>query len=124
MTPEAAIYQFLSGFDISAYPSSSTPDQADFPYLTYDLVISGGWDAGEVSMAVNVWYRTSSEAILNTKVRQISAAIGTGGVFLPCDGGVVWVKRGSPWAQSLSDESDNNIKRRYLNFDIEYIVPD
>lgn len=122
MTPEAAIYTFLSSFGIPAYASSSVPDQATFPYLTYDLVL-GEWGQPEVNMPVNVWYRTDSEALPNAKVREISQAIGMGGVTLPCDGGMLWVKKGSPWAQAVTIEGeDEKVKRRYVNIDIEYLT--
>ena len=32
-------------------------------------------------------------------------------VGIPCDGGYIWLKRGSPFCQSLKYEEDNNIKR-------------
>ena len=122
MTPEAAIYAFLSGFSIPAYASSSVPDQAQFPYITYDLVIGESMGV-EVNMPVNVWYRTESEAIPNAKVREIHDAIGMGGVCLPCDGGMLWIKRGSPWAQAMTVEGeDEKIKRRYININIEFLT--
>lgn len=129
VTPEAAIYQFLSGFGIPAYASSSVPDQdgpmwEGFPYLTYDLVL-GEWEQGEVNMPVNVWYRTESEATPNAKVREIGSAIGMGGVTLPCDGGMLWLKKGSPWAQAVViDGEDEKVKRRLLNISIETITFD
>ena len=124
MTPEAAIYSFLSGFSIPAYAASAVPDQAYFPYLTYDLVL-GEWEQGEVNMPVNVWYRTESEATPNAKVREISQAIGMGGVTLPCDGGMLWLKKGSPWAQAVTiDGEDEKVKRRLLNISIETITFD
>lgn len=122
MTPEAAVYTFLSSFGIPAYAASSVPDQATFPYLTYDLVI-GEWGQPEVNMPVNVWYRTDSEAAPNAKVREISQAIGMGGVTLPCDGGMLWVKKGSPWAQAMTVEGeDEKVKRRYININIEFLI--
>ncbi len=122
MTPEAAVYTFLSSFGIPAYAASSVPDQATFPYLTYDLVL-GEWGQPEVNMPVNVWYRTDSEALPNAKVREISNAIGMGGVTLPCDGGMLWVKKGSPWAQAVTVEGeDEKVKRRYVNINIEYLT--
>ena len=124
MTPEAAIYGFLNGFSIPAYASASVPDQAQFPYITYDLVL-GEWEQGEVNMPVNVWYRTDSEAQPNAKVREISQAIGMGGVTLPCDGGMLWVKKGSPWAQAVTVEGeDEKVKRRYININIEFLTID
>lgn len=127
MTPEAAIYGFLNDFSIPAYASSSVPDQSSpewqgFPYITYDLVL-GEWGQPEVNMPVNVWYRTDSEALPNAKVREISQAIGMGGVTLPCDGGMLWVKKGSPWAQAVTVEGeDEKVKRRYININIEYLT--
>lgn len=122
MTPEAAVYTFLSSFGIPAYAASSVPDQATFPYLTYDLVL-GEWGQPEVNMPVNVWYRTESEAQPNAKVREISNAIGMGGVTLPCDGGMLWVKKGSPWAQAMTVEGeDEKVKRRYININIEFLI--
>lgn len=122
MTPEAAIHNFMSSFGIPAYSMSSTPDDARFPYITYNLVI-GDWAQGSVIMPVNVWYRSDSESEPNAKVREIADAIGHSGVTLPCDRGMVWVKIGSPWSQNvLGSDSDAKIKRRYLNVYVDYLV--
>lgn len=122
MTAEAAIYQFLSSFGIPAYASSSVPDQAEFPYITYDLVL-GAWGQTEVNMPVNVWYRTESEAEPNAKVRELSEAIGLGGVTIHCDGGMLWLKKGTPWAQVMTIEGeDEKVKRRYVNINIEFLT--
>lgn len=119
MTPEAAIYNFWSGFGIPAYAVASTPEDAEYPYITYELAI-GEWGQGEVNTTANVWYYTDSEAAPNAKVREIGNAIGLGGKQLRCDGGTLWLKKGSPWAQSVPVEGNSSIKRRYLNVDIEY----
>lgn len=122
MTPEAAIYSFLSSFGIPAYASTSTPAEAEFPYITYDLVL-GEWGEPEVNMPVNIWYRTDSEALLNAKVRQISERVGEGGVTVPCNGGMLWLKKGTPWAQAVRVEGeDEKVKRRYVNINIEFLA--
>ena len=127
MTPEAAIYQFLSSFGIPAYATASVPDQDDpawqgFPYISYDLVL-GEWGQPEQNLPVNVWYRTESESAPNAKVREMYERIGLGGVCLPCDNGMLWVKRGSPWAQAMEIEGeDEMVKRRYVNINIEYLL--
>lgn len=127
MTPEAAIYQWLNGFGIPAYASTSVPDQdgplwEGFPYLTYDLVL-GEWGKTEVNMPVNLFDRTASEKKLNDKVREISHALGYGGTTVPCDGGMLWLKKGSPWAQAMSIEGeDDDVKRRYININIEFLT--
>lgn len=122
MTPEAALYNFFSSFGIPAYAATATPSDAEFPYITYDLVM-GEWMEVEVNLPVNVWYRTESEAQPNAKVREISSRIGEGGVTLPCDGGMLWIKKGSPWAQAVRVEGeDEKVKRRYVNINVEFLT--
>lgn len=120
MTKDKALQAWFGTF-LDAYPASNVPQDVTFPYLTYDL-ITGAFDSGEVSLTVNLWYYTESEAVPNAKAQEMSDAIGRGGKVLPCDGGFIWVKRGSPWCQSITEESDPNIKRRYLNVTVEYLT--
>lgn len=121
MTKAAALYQFFSSFGMPAYTSTSVPDGVTFPYLTYELITSA-FKAGEVGLTVNLWFYTTSEAIPNAKAEELSEAIGMGGKILKCDGGYIWLKRGSPWCQSLSDETSPTIKRRYINVTAEYLT--
>lgn len=121
MTKAAAIQKFFSSFGMEAYTTASVPDDAVFPYLTYELAVSA-WEEGEVALTVDLWFHTESEAIPNRKAEELSAAIGQGGAMLRCDGGYVWLKRGSPWCQSIRDEADRSIKRRYINVTAEYFT--
>ena len=121
MTKEAALQAFFEQF-LPSYAASSVPEDVVFPYLTYEL-ITGAWEEGEVGLTVNLWYYTTSEAAPNAKVREISSAIGMSGTLVPCDDGAIWFKRGSPWAQSMTDSTDTRIKRRYLNVTAEYMTP-
>lgn len=121
MTKAAALHQFFSSFGITAYTDTGVPEDAVFPYLTYELIVDA-WDGGETGLTVNLWFYTESEAIPNAKADEISRTIGLGGIVLPCEGGYIWVKRGSPWCQSLSDETSEMIKRRYLNVTVEYLT--
>lgn len=121
MTKAAALYQFFSSFGMPAYTSTSVPDDVKFPYLTYELITSA-FEAGEVGLTVNLWFYTTSEAAPNAKAQELSEAIGMGGKILRCDGGGIWLKRGSPWCQSLSDETSPTIKRRYINVTAEYLT--
>lgn len=121
MTKEAALHKFFNSFGIPFFPSSSVPDDAIFPWGTYELITSA-WDGGEVGLTVNLWYYTTDEAPPNAKARELSEVIGRGGKMLKCDGGYIWLKRGSPWCQSLSDETDKIIKRRYINVTAEYLT--
>lgn len=120
MTKDKALRRWFDQF-LDVYPSSNVPDDVIFPYLTYDLV-TGAFDSGEISLTVNLWFYTESEAVPNAKAQEMADAIGYGGTVVPCDGGCIWVKRGSPWCQNITEESNTNIKRRYLNITVEYLT--
>lgn len=122
MTKAAAIYQFWNSFGLTAYEENAVPDDADFPYITYQLV-TDSFDR-EIPLTASIWYRSESWTAINAKTEEISQRISRGGKFVPCDGGAIWLKRGQPFAQSMGDESDNLIKRKYLNITAEFITAD
>ena len=122
MTKAAAIHQFWNGFGLAAYEENSVPVGATFPYITYQLV-TDSFDR-EVTAAASLWYRSESWTAINAKTEEISQKISRGGRVIPCDGGVIWMKRGQPFAQSMGDESDDLIKRKYLNTTAEFITAD
>lgn len=122
MTKAAAIYQFWSGFGLTAYEENTVPTDADFPYITYQL-ITDSFDS-EVATTASLWYRSESWAGINAKTEAISQKISRGGKIISCDGGAIWLKRGHPFAQSMGDESDDLIKRKYLNITADFMTAD
>lgn len=126
MTKASALYNFFSSFDIEAYEETLVPtgeEAPKFPYLTYQL-ITDSFD-NEVLIPVSLWYRSEASLLaLNSKAEEISQRIGRGGVFLDCGGGKIWIKRGSPFAQTMSDPEDNTIRRKYINITAEFLTAD
>ena len=128
MTKAAAIYQFWNSFGIKAYEENTVidadeegnPVEPTFPYITYQLV-TDSFDR-EVSATASLWYRSESWTAINAKTEEISAHIGLGGKIIKCDGGRIWIKRGQPFAQNMGDESDDLIKRKYLNLTFEFFT--
>ena len=122
MTKAAAIYQFWNGFGLTAYEENTVPTDATFPYITYQLVTDSFYR--EIPLSASIWYRSESWTGINAKTEEISRTIGRGGKIIHCDGGAIWLKRGQPFAQSMGDESDDLIKRKYLNITAEFITAD
>lgn len=128
MTKAAAIYKFWNSFGIKAYEENTVidadedgnPVEPTFPYITYQLV-TDGFDR-EVAATASLWYRGESWTAINAKTEEISAHIGLGGKIIKCDGGRIWIKRGQPFAQNMGDESDDLIKRKYLNLTFEFLT--
>ena len=129
MTKASALYNFFSSFGIEAYEETLVPKRdktkntPKFPHLTYQL-ITDIFD-NEVIIPVSLWYRSEASLLaLNSKTEEISQRIGRGGVFLGCDGGKIWIKRGSPFAQTMGDPNDNTIKRKLINITAEFLTAD
>ena len=122
MTKAAAIYQFWNSFGLTAYEENTVLHDADFPYITYQLVTDSF--EREIPLTASLWYRSENWTTINAKTEEISQKISRGGKIIPCDGGAIWLKRGQPFAQNMGDESDNLIKRKYLNITAEFITAD
>lgn len=117
MTKSAALYNFFKSFGITAYADTAVPEDAEMPYLTYQNV-QDNW-GNQVALTVNLWYRTTSEKLLNDKVDEIAATLPK---YVPCDGGAVLFSRGTPFSQALTDSADSSVKRRYVNITAEYLT--
>ena len=122
MTKAAAIYQFWNSFGLTAYEENTVPHDATFPYITYQLV-TDSFDR-EILLSSSLWYRSESWTAINAKTEEISQKISRGGKIISCDEGAIWLKRGQPFAQNMGDESDDLIKRKYLNVTAEFITAD
>lgn len=122
MTKASAFYNFWSGFGLTAYEENTVPTDATFPYITYQVVTDSF--GAEVALTASVWYLDTSWVESNAKAEEISRTISRGGKTIPVDGGVLWLKRGTPFAQSMGDETDDLIKRKYLNITAEFLTAD
>ena len=122
MTKAAAIYQFWNSFGLTAYEENTVPDDATFPYITYQFATDSF--GREIMLTASLWYRSESWMEINSKSEEISQKISRGGKVISCDDGAIWLKRGQPFAQNMGDESDDLIKRKYLNVTAEFITAD
>lgn len=121
-TKAAAFQAWASGFGVPAYAAASVPPDAAMPYLTYSFG-SGAWGEDAFAAEIDLWYPASAgEAAPNAKAEQIGRDLGRTGRLLACEGGGMRILRGSPFWQAVADDMD--VKRRYVNVDIEYYTND
>lgn len=118
MNKYQALHSFWSGFSLKVYDETSVPDNATLPYITYE--VSGGSFDDTLFQTASLWYRSSSWTGIQTKEQQISEFIG-GGHIVCYDGGAMWIRKGSPWMQRMSESSDDTIRRIVLNTIVEFI---
>lgn len=117
-----ALHQFWSSFEWPAYDSTTVPGKDSNPgdkRITYNVVQDEF--LSDVSMAVSLWDRSYSWEDISKKSDEIYDAIGLGGVMLTYDDGHIWIRRGHPFAQRMSD-TDDAIRRIYLSIEAEYIT--
>lgn len=118
MDKEQALHSFWSSFAIPAYDESTVKETATLPYITYNVVTDNL--GSPAAMSASLWYRSTSWAAITEKKNEIAAYIGRDGRRIRYNDGVLWIKRGVPFAQRMSDE-DDTIRRIYINIEAEYI---
>ena len=114
-----ALYGFFNSFGLDAYVEYNVPDDAQLPYITYQVIEPDWRDGGTIY--ARVWYRSTSFAAINAKVDEIRAEVGEG-INLLTASGAVYLTRGTPFAQNMPMEGDDTLKVVYLLFNIQAIT--
>ena len=121
MTKGQAIQKFWESFELPAYDENTVPDDAPFPYITYQ-VHTGSLD-GLCITNVSLWYRDYSWKAISEKTEEISKAIAQlNPPSIKIDGGRLYITKGVPFAQRMRDESDDAIRRMLLNINYEFLT--
>ena len=117
-----ALHNFWNSFGLTARDENTVPDNAmtayGGKYITYAVMV--GYLEDTLMMSASLWYKSSSWAEITQKANEIGQYIGYGGRILDFDGGKLWIKRGVPFSQRMSDE-DDTIRRIYINIEVEYL---
>lgn len=114
-----AIQYFWESFGLPAYDENTVPDEATMPYITYSAPTSSLDEA--VLLTASLWYRTNSWSDISVKADEISDSLIQVNT-IPLDIGYLYLTRGQPFAQRMSDE-DGTIRRIYLNVMAEFLTP-
>lgn len=120
MTKDEAIYSFYSGFGLPAYDENTVPEGSALPYITYS--VSTDSIGNIVILSASLWYRSTSWGAIQDKADEIAAAIGYGGKIIKIDNGYLWLVKGSPFAQRMSEPSDKMVRRIVLNISAEFLT--
>lgn len=114
-----ALQTFWSSFGLKAYDENTVSASAVMPYITYEAATGAIED--NVLLAASLWYRSTSWADISKKADEIAREIGLGGAVVPYDGGALWIKKGAPFSQRMSEPNDDGVRRMYLNIQAEFI---
>lgn len=123
MDKSQALQEFWSSFGLQAFDEYSAYDERmNLPanYITYEVQTSNLGDP--VSLTASLWYKSTSWAAITEKADAIAAYIGYGGKIIPVTGGYLWVKLGSPFAQRMPVDENDNIRRIILNIEADFLT--
>ena len=120
MTKDEAIYSFYSGFGLPAYDENTVPEGSALPYITYS--VSTDSIGNMVILSASLWYRSTSWGAIQDKADEIAADLGYGGKIIKIDNGYLWLTKGSPFAQRMSEPSDKMVRRIALNINAEFLT--
>jgi len=119
MDKAQAIHNFWLQFGLPAYDENSVPDNAVMPYITY-TVASDNFD-NPVSLSGSLWYRSETWKDISLKSDEISKKVSEKGYYIiEVNDGYLWITRGSPFAQRMTDT--NPVKRIYINLMAEFLT--
>lgn len=125
MTKEQIIQKWLESYGLKAFEENSVPtgDNAPpYPYITYEFQSADFQN--RVSLTFNLWYRSTSWAEISDMTNVISIDL-TGGKTLCFDNTdceQVFITKGTPFVQNMPDESDDTVKRKLFNVEVEYFT--
>lgn len=119
MTKNQAYHSFLTAFGWTVYDENTVPENATLPRLTYNF--ADAEFGSPVMMSISAWDRSQSWATVTEMADDIYDGIGLGGKVLTYDDGYIWIKRGQPFSQRMSDE-DDGIRRIVINIEVEYLT--
>lgn len=120
MDKSQALHAFWSSFGLPAYDMYSVPDGATMPYITYEAATDDF--ENDVQLNASLWYRTTSWEQPCKKADEIAAAINEMASPTPIDGGYMWVKRGTPFAQRMGETDQENVKRMVVIIIVNYLT--
>lgn len=118
MDKSQALYKLWSeATGLPAYEENSIPDSAQLPYVSYQSQRDSLGYA--LFPHATVWSNKDSYGELDSVIEAVEAYIGTGKV-IPIDNGSLFVCKGSPFAQRLTD--DTGAKGYLINIQIEFFT--
>ena len=121
MDKAQALDAFWNSFNIPAYDENSVPEDATFPYITYSEATDSLGNV--VTLNASIWDSSTSWATVSLKAEEIAKKIAEYGHYtIKIDTGYLWLVKGNPFAQRMSDPNDDNIKRIYLNVLGEFLT--
>ncbi len=103
-----ALLRFWSNFGVTAYLAGQVPDDATFPYITFDPVAGDAF--GTSILTAHNWHKVKDGTSVNEEraalLDAIAEAIPTKGVRLPLERGFIVLRRNADNFQTYYDDPE------------------
>ena len=126
MDKQQSLHGFWSSFgwpaidEQSAYDEQTLDDMdITFPLIAYE--VATGEFGSSVAIGANLMDRTTSWSTLEQETNEIYEAIGRGGIYVPYDGGAIWITRGFPFSQRISPDAQSGVLQVHININAEFL---
>lgn len=121
MNKVRALNAFWEQFGLDAYDENRVPENATLPYITYETATDSLGNT--LRLSASLWYRDTGWGAIEEKASQIAQTIAGNGYWsTPIDNGVLWITKGTPFAQRMSEPSDMLVRRVVLNINAEFLT--
>lgn len=133
MNKQQAINQFWRRFGVLAFEENSVPDDdtiaalikagvasSKFPYITYQVVTDDIYGVTALATA-SVWDRDTSWERADELSNTIASAIQQANT-IKLDDGRLFIVKGTPFAQHMSEDGDKAIRRVVLNVGYQFFT--
>lgn len=122
MDKSQAIYNFWSKFGLPAYDENTVPENTGKRYITYNTVLDSLGNV--INLYGNIWdVDSTSWEFVSKKAEEIAEAIVKSyPISYAVDNGRLYLAKGTPFAQRMSDPSSDRVRRMYINIQAEYLT--
>ena len=114
-----ALYKFWSSFGLPAYNELTVPDNAELPYITYEVATGSLGDV--VALSASIWYNSYSWEEVAKKSDEIAEFIyKQDPPAISIKGGRLYITKGKPFTRDMDDDSSKMIRKRIININAEF----
>ena len=118
-----ALYKFWSSFGLPAYNELTVPDNAELPYITYEVATGSLGDI--IPLSASIWYNSYSWEEVAKKSDEVAEFIykqDPPGIKIK--GGRLYITKGKPFTRDMDDDSSKMIRKRVININAEFQTAD
>lgn len=116
-----ALYEFWKGFGLPAYRAGRVPDNAELPYITFE--VSVGDALTETPLVAHSWHNApGATAAAADMLDEVARRIPESGLSIPIKdrGFLVLYRNRGVWQQYVQDDTDKNVVGGQIRYSIHF----